>query len=83
MKEKINVTITYLIIKKSVILNPDFVIGLTDAKGCFSIIKKNKYPLIGTKYLDFMYFKEAFHIFVAKEHLKKEGLNKLYLKKKV
>jgi hypothetical protein len=37
-----------------------------------------KYPLIGTKYLDFISFKEAFHITESKEHLGEEGLNKLY-----
>jgi hypothetical protein len=38
-----------------------------------------KYPLRGTKYLDFIYFKEASYIFIAKEHLKEEGINKLCL----
>jgi LAGLIDADG endonuclease len=37
-----------------------------------------KYPLRGTKYLDFLSFKEAFHIIESKEHLTEEGLNKLY-----
>jgi hypothetical protein len=37
-----------------------------------------KYPLRGTKYLDFIYFKEAFLIIESKEHLTKEGFNKLY-----
>jgi hypothetical protein len=41
-----------------------------------------KYPLRGTKYLDFLSFKEASHIFENREHLKEEGVNKLYLKKK-
>ena len=124
-------------------LNPDFVTGLTDAEGCFSVclrkddrakFKRNvglrfqirmlqnetellkmvklffgcgvlyfgkddfvafavqdissiknkiiphfsKYPLRGTKYLDFLSFKEAFHIIESKEHLTEEGLNKLY-----
>lgn len=124
-------------------LNPNFVTGLTDAEGCFSVrvfkdkrgkprrnvqlgftIKmlenetellsmvklffncgvlwhyhkdntvwfriqdissiKNKiiphfqkYPLRGTKYLDYMSFKEAFNIIESKEHLTEEGLNKL------
>lgn len=128
----------------NVVLNPDFVTGLTDAEGCFSVrvwkdkrIKskrsvqlnfrimmlenetellymvknffncgalshyhkdgtilysvqdissiKNKiiphffnYPLRGTKYLDFISFKEALHIIESKEHLTEEGLNKLY-----
>jgi len=128
----------------NVVLNPDFVTGLTDAEGCFSVrvwkdkrIKfkrsvqlnftimmlenetellsmvksffncstlwhyhkdgtvwfkvqdissiKNKiipsffkYPLRGTKYLDFISFKEAFHIIERKEHLIEEGMNKLY-----
>jgi hypothetical protein len=38
-----------------------------------------KYPLRGTKYLDFLSFKEASHIFENREHLKEEGINKLYL----
>lgn len=125
-------------------LNPDFVTGLSDAEGCFSIrvwrdkrrkFKRNvqldfkikmfenetellsmvrsffncgilwhyhkdgtvwfriqdifsiknkiiphfsKYPLRGTKYLDFLSFKEAFHIIESKEHLTEEGMNKLY-----
>jgi hypothetical protein len=41
-----------------------------------------KYPLRGTKYLDFISFKEASHIFDKGEHLKEEGINKLYLLKK-
>lgn len=125
-------------------LNPNFITGLTEAEGCFSIClfnnKKNfkryarleftikmlenetellsmvksffncgvlwhyrkdgtvrfrvqdinsinnkiiphfiKYPLRGTKYLDFISFKEAFHIIESKEHLAEEGLNKLYV----
>jgi len=32
--------------------------------------------------LDFLSFKEAFYIFENKEHLKEEGINKLYLLKK-
>lgn len=124
-------------------LNPDFVTGLTDAEGCFSIsifkrgktehkkgikltftikMLKNeiellsmiksffssgtlyhhkdgtidfkiqdfhslknkviphfsKYPLRGTKYLDFTSFKKAFNIIENKEHLKEEGISKLY-----
>jgi len=125
-------------------LNPDFVTGLSDAEGCFSVrvwenkrtkckrnvqlyfkikmlenetellsmirsffncgilwhyrkdgtvwfrvqdissIKNNiiphflKYPLRGTKYLDFLSFKEAFDIIESKEHLTKNGMNKLY-----
>ena len=126
------------------ILNPDFVTGLTDADGCFSIsifkrdkiehkkgvkltftikMLKNeaellnmiksffacgnlyhhkdgtldfkiqdfhslknrviphflKYPLRGTKYLDFTSFREAFNIIENKEHLREEGVSKLYL----
>jgi LAGLIDADG endonuclease len=38
-----------------------------------------KYPLRGTKYLDFISFKEASYIFIAKEHLKEESINKLCL----
>jgi len=38
-----------------------------------------KYPLRGTKYLDFLSFKEASHIFENREHLLEEGVNKLYL----
>lgn len=133
--------------KKNNILNPDFVTGLTDAEGCFSVIvrkddrakfKRNvglsfrirmlanetemlnlvkdfflcgylykdksnfvifavqdiysiktkiiphfmKYPLRGTKYLDFMSFKEAFDIIDKKEHLLEEGINKIYSIKK-
>jgi hypothetical protein len=41
-----------------------------------------KYPLRGTKYLDFISFKEASHIFESGEHLKEEGINKLYLLKR-
>lgn len=41
-----------------------------------------KYPLRGTKYLDFTSFKEAFHIFDKRERLKEEGINKLYIKKR-
>src|SRR5277367_797348 len=37
-----------------------------------------KYPLRGTKYLDLLSFKEAFDLVESKEHLTKEGLNKLY-----
>lgn len=37
-----------------------------------------KYPLRGTKYLDFLSFKEAFHIIESKEHLTEKGLDKLY-----
>jgi hypothetical protein len=123
------------------VLNPDFVTGLTDAEGCFSVVirknnkakfKKNvglrfqiqmlqnetellkmvklffgcgvlyyskdgfisfavqdfssikkkiiphflKYPLRGTKYLDFISFKEAFNIIDKKEHLSEEGIDK-------
>jgi LAGLIDADG endonuclease len=36
-----------------------------------------KYPLRGTKYLDFLSFKEAFYIIDKKEHLIEEGLLKL------
>lgn len=36
-----------------------------------------KYPLRGTKYLDFISFKEAFNIFDSREHLTEEGINKL------
>jgi hypothetical protein len=124
-------------------LHPNFVTGLTDAEGCFSILKKKdsrakyginiglrfqikmldnetellkmvksffdagvlyygkdgtvdfsiqdiasiknkviphflKYPLRGTKYLDFLSFKEAFHVIESKEHLTEKGLDKLY-----
>jgi hypothetical protein len=38
-----------------------------------------KYPLRGTKYLDFLSFKEASHIFENREHLLEEGVNKLFL----
>lgn len=38
-----------------------------------------KYPLRGTKYLDFLDFKEALNIIESKEHLTKEGLSKLYV----
>ena len=126
----------------NVVLNPYFVTGLTDAEGCFSVVKKYnkitlkknvslsfriemledeiellkmvklffdsgvlyygkkgnvtftiqdfssikdkiiphflKYPLRGTKYLDFISFKEAFHIIECKGHLTEEGFNKLY-----
>lgn len=41
-----------------------------------------KYPLRGTKYLDFISFKKASHIFENGEHLKEEGINKLYSLKK-
>src|SRR3984893_2933839 len=128
------------------VLNPDFVTGLTDAEGCFSVVirknnkakfKKNvglrfqiqmlqnetellkmvklffgcgvlyysndgfvsvsfgvqdfssiknkiiphflEYPLRGTKYLDFLAFKEAFEIIDKKEHLSQEGINKIYI----
>jgi hypothetical protein len=37
-----------------------------------------KYPLIGTKYLDFISFKEALQVIDKKEHLREEGINKLY-----
>lgn len=37
-----------------------------------------KYPLRGTKYLDFISFKEAFYIIEIKEHLTEEGLKKIY-----
>jgi hypothetical protein len=121
-------------------LNPNFVTGLTDAEGCFSVVRKNnkakfkfnvglrfqikmlkneiellnmvkyffncgvlyygkdntvaftvqdfssfkniiiphflKYPLRGTKYLDFMSLKKAFDIIDKKEHLSKEGIDK-------
>jgi hypothetical protein len=40
-----------------------------------------KYPLRGTKHLDFISFKQAFHIIENKEHLTEKGLNKLYLLK--
>jgi hypothetical protein len=128
----------------NVVLNPDFVTGLTDAEACFSIVirkdkrakfgvnvglrfqiqmlqnetellnmvkfffgcgvlyfgKNNtvafavqdiysiknkiiphfsKYPLRGTKYLDFLSFKEAFYIIESKEHLTEEGINRLYV----
>jgi hypothetical protein len=36
-----------------------------------------KYPLRGTKYLDFLSFKEAFHMIESKEHLIQEGVNKV------
>lgn len=42
----------------------------------------SKYRLRGTKYLDFISFKEASYIFDKGEHLKEEGINKLYLLKK-
>lgn len=38
-----------------------------------------KYPLRGTKYLDFLVFKEVFNIIENKDHLTDEGLNKLYI----
>lgn len=38
-----------------------------------------KYPLRGTKYLDFISFKEAFHVIESKEHLTIEGIKKIYL----
>jgi hypothetical protein len=38
-----------------------------------------KYPLRGTKYLDFLVFKEVFDIIENKDHLTDEGLNKLYI----
>lgn len=41
-----------------------------------------KYLLRGTKYLDFTSFKEASYIFDKEEHLKEEGINKLFLLKK-
>lgn len=129
---------------KNIKLNPNFITGLTEAEGCFSVtvyssktpkfkrtvkleftIKmldnetelltmvetffncgnlwhypkdhtirfriadkssiKNKliphflkYPLRGTKYLDFLSFIEAFNIIERKEHLTNEGLNMLY-----
>jgi hypothetical protein len=130
-------------INKSLVINPNFVTGLTDAEGCFSVVirknnkakfKKNvglrfqihmlqnemellnmvklffgcgvlyfskdgfmsfaiqdfysiknkviphflKYPLRGTKYLDFLSFKEAFDIIDKKEHLSEEGIDKFY-----
>jgi LAGLIDADG endonuclease len=130
--------------KSNVILNPDFVTGLTDAEGCFSVVRKKdnrakfkinvglrfqikmlgnetellnmvklffgcgvlyyskdgfvsfavqdfssiknkviphflEYPLRGTKYLDFLSFKEAFEIINKKEHLFEEGINKFYI----
>jgi hypothetical protein len=37
----------------------------------------SNYPLRGTKYLDFLTFKEALDIIISKEHLTKEGLNKI------
>lgn len=40
-----------------------------------------KYPLRGTKYLDFLSFEEASSIFDNKKHLTEEGINKLYLLK--
>ena len=44
----------------------------------------NKYPVIGSKHLDFLDFENAAHIIKNKEHLKKEGLEKiLSLKKRV
>jgi len=105
-------------------LNPDFITGLTESKGSFSITKhkdsrakfkinmvkyffscgfilhnkkgiidftirdmnciKNiliphflKYPLRGTKHLDFMYFKKAFDIINCKEHLTEKGIDEL------
>lgn len=128
----------------NILLNPDFVTGLTDAEGCFSVVirnnnkakfKKNvglrfqiqmlqnetellkmvkfffgcgvlyyskdgfvsfavqdfysiknkiiphflKYSMRGTKYLDFISFKEAFDIIYKKEHLSEEGIDKLYI----
>lgn len=41
-----------------------------------------KHPLRGTKYLDFISFKEAFHVIEDKEHLTEKGINKLYIIKK-
>lgn len=41
-----------------------------------------KYPLRGTKYLDFLSFKEAFDIINKKEHLLEEGINKIHYIKK-
>jgi hypothetical protein len=37
-----------------------------------------KYPLRGTKYIDFISFIEAFNIIESKGHLTNEGLNILY-----
>jgi hypothetical protein len=37
----------------------------------------SNYPLRGTKYLDFLTFKEALEIIISKEHLTKEGLKKI------
>lgn len=37
----------------------------------------SKYPLRGTKYLDFISFKKAFHIIESKKHLTEEGIKKL------
>jgi hypothetical protein len=39
----------------------------------------SKYPLRGTKHLDFLSFKEMFDIIESKEHLTEEGLNKLHV----
>jgi len=36
-----------------------------------------KYPLRGTKHLDFISFKKAFDIFSSKEHLTEKGMNEL------
>lgn len=37
----------------------------------------SNYPLRGTKYLDFLTFKETLDVIISKEHLTKEGLNKI------
>ena len=42
----------------------------------------NKYPVIGSKHLDFLDFENAAHIIKNKEHLKKEGLEKILSLKK-
>lgn len=127
----------------NVLLNPDFVTGLSDAEGCLSVVmRKNKkakygvnvglrfqiqmlqnetellkmvklffdsgiiyfgknntvafavqdiysikrkviphflkYPLRGTKYLDFLSFKKALDIIDNKEHLLEKGISKIY-----
>ena len=42
----------------------------------------NKYPVIGSKHLDFLDFENAAHIIKNKEHLNKEGLEKILSLKK-
>ncbi|OAX31509.1 homing endonuclease [Rhizopogon vinicolor AM-OR11-026] len=98
------------ILEKTILLNPWFISGFTDAEGCFtlSIVKDHRsktgniskhgsmlqfrvesikdlakvinhfdsYPLITKKYADYILFKKAYNIFLNKEHLNKEGLEK-------